>query len=155
MKVLIVFVGCLACTLTPAYAVINKHIRRHSYDHRQQPALTARDYQSPAPSYAADDSSVFNLTPIVLGLLSFTGLTFLFPSYIRLDTVKRRRRRRKRSTDAEHDNTQRAGINALHGNYLLLLLTLACWLLSFNIWCRFESSIFYLFFLLFAIYISV
>ena len=66
---------------------------RDGVSYQPAPATTpvpATTPSPPAPSYK--NENVVDLTPIVLGLISFTGLTFLFPTYVNLETVKRKKR---------------------------------------------------------------
>jgi hypothetical protein len=48
-------------------------------------------YSAPAPSYGAVEEAVPDLTPIIIGILVLTGLSLLFPTYVTLTSVRRRR----------------------------------------------------------------
>ena len=43
-----------------------------------------------APSYGAGEAEL-DLTPIIIGILVLTGLSLLFPTYVSLSTVRRKR----------------------------------------------------------------
>ena len=66
----------------------SKRTRTSRDDEGYQPAPVT----SPVPSPSYKEENVVDLTPIVLGLVTFTGLTFLFPTYVNLETVKRKKR---------------------------------------------------------------
>jgi hypothetical protein len=44
-----------------------------------------------APSYGAAEAAVPDLTPIIIGILVLTGLSLLFPTYVTLTSVRRKR----------------------------------------------------------------
>jgi len=62
-----------------------------------EPAYGAPEpsYEEPAgyaaPSYAAVEEGVPDLTPIIIGILVLTGLSLLFPTYVTLTGVRKRR----------------------------------------------------------------
>merc|ERR1711935_809159 len=55
-------------------------------------------YGAPAPSYGYEEEPLPDLTPIIVGILVLTGLSLLFPTFVSLSTV-----RRKRHAEDEHD----------------------------------------------------
>jgi len=50
----------------------------------------AQEYAA-APSYGAAEAAVPDLTPIIIGILVLTGLSLLFPTYVTLTSVRRKR----------------------------------------------------------------
>ena len=55
-------------------------------------APAAPAYGAPAaPAYGAPAEGALDLTPIIIGILVLTGLSLLFPTYVTLTTVRRRR----------------------------------------------------------------
>ena len=56
-------------------------------------AAPAETYGAPAPSYSSPEAStsVPDLTPIIIGILVLTGLSLLFPTYVTLTSVRRKR----------------------------------------------------------------
>lgn len=69
-------------------------------------AAPAETYGAPAPSYSSAEAStsVPDLTPIIIGILVLTGLSLLFPTYVTLTSV-----RRKRSVDGVEGTEEEAG----------------------------------------------
>merc|ERR1712123_437036 len=59
----------------------------------------AQEYAA-APSYGAAEAAVPDLTPIIIGILVLTGLSLLFPTYVTLTSV-----RRKRSAESTRDES--------------------------------------------------
>ena len=59
----------------------------------QEPAYhePAQEYAAAAPSYGATAAAP-DLTPIIIGILVLTGLSLLFPTYVTLTSVDRRKR---------------------------------------------------------------
>ena len=53
----------------------------------------AEEYGAPAPAYSSPEAStsVPDLTPIIIGILVLTGLSLLFPTYVTLTSVRRKR----------------------------------------------------------------
>ena len=51
----------------------------------------AQEYGAAAPSYGATAPATPDLTPIIIGILVLTGLSLLFPTYVTLTSVRRRR----------------------------------------------------------------
>jgi len=50
-----------------------------------------QEYSAPAPSYGAAEAAAPDLTPIIIGILVLTGLSLLFPTYVTLTSVRRKR----------------------------------------------------------------
>merc|ERR1712172_460199 len=48
-------------------------------------------YGAPAPSYGYEEEPLPDLTPIIVGILVLTGLSLLFPTFVSLSTVRRKR----------------------------------------------------------------
>jgi len=51
----------------------------------------ASGYGAPAPSYGYEEEPLPDLTPIIVGILVLTGLSLLFPTFVSLATVRRKR----------------------------------------------------------------
>merc|ERR1711934_559182 len=51
----------------------------------------AASYGAPAPSYGYEEEPLPDLTPIIVGILVLTGLSLLFPTFVSLATVRRKR----------------------------------------------------------------
>ena len=51
----------------------------------------ASGYGAPAPSYGYEEEPLPDLTPIIVGILVLTGLSLLFPTFVSLSTVRRKR----------------------------------------------------------------
>merc|ERR1712008_388553 len=51
----------------------------------------APTYEEPAPSYGYEEEPLPDLTPIIVGILVLTGLSLLFPTFVSLATVRRKR----------------------------------------------------------------
>ena len=51
----------------------------------------AQEYGAAAPAYGATAPATPDLTPIIIGILVLTGLSLLFPTYVTLTSVRRRR----------------------------------------------------------------
>jgi len=52
----------------------------------------ASGYGAPAPSYGYEEEPLPDLTPIIVGILVLTGLSLLFPTFVSLTTVGRKKR---------------------------------------------------------------
>lgn len=50
-----------------------------------------QEYGAAGPSYGATAPASPDLTPIIIGILVLTGLSLLFPTYVTLTSVRRRR----------------------------------------------------------------
>merc|ERR1712203_1136792 len=51
----------------------------------------ASGYGAPAPSYGYEEEPLPDLTPIIVGILVLTGLSLLFPTFVSLTSVRRKR----------------------------------------------------------------
>merc|ERR1712008_576360 len=51
----------------------------------------APTYEEPAPRYGYEEEPLPDLTPIIVGILVLTGLSLLFPTFVSLATVRRKR----------------------------------------------------------------
>jgi len=61
----------------------------------------AQEYGAPVPAYGATAAAATpDLTPIIIGILVLTGLSLLFPTYVTLTSV-----RRKRDAEVSQDST--------------------------------------------------
>ena len=52
----------------------------------------ASGYGAPAPSYGFEEEPLPDLTPIIVGILVLTGLSLLFPTFVQIQQVGRRKR---------------------------------------------------------------
>merc|ERR1712060_314688 len=76
--------------------VITKRDGAHAHEHADSgygaPPATyeepAASYGAPAPTY---EEPLPDLTPIIVGILVLTGLSLLFPTFVSLATVRRKR----------------------------------------------------------------
>merc|ERR1712008_13632 len=97
----------------------------------------AASYGAPAPSYGApetgygppaetygvpsyEEEPLPDLTPIIVGILVLTGLSLLFPTFVSLSTV-----RRKRHAEDEHD-TQTDVIERVNEIYTAVVQSEEC-----------------------------
>merc|ERR1711936_287813 len=94
------------------------HAHEHGYG-APEPAPAyeepAASYGAPAPSYGApetgygvpsyEEEPLPDLTPIIVGILVLTGLSLLFPTFVSLSTV--RRKRHAEDEDASQDVIER------------------------------------------------
>merc|ERR1711935_746554 len=79
--------------------VLLKRDGAHAHEHADAsygaPAPTyeepASGYGAPAPSYGYEEEPLPDLTPIIVGILVLTGLSLLFPTFVSLATVRRKR----------------------------------------------------------------
>merc|ERR1739848_794236 len=62
-------------------------------------------YGAPAPSYGYEEEPLPDLTHIIVGILVLTGLSLLFPTFVSLSTV--RRKRHAEDEDASQDVIER------------------------------------------------
>merc|ERR1711971_911900 len=71
------------------------HAHEHADSGYGAPAATyeepAASYGAPAPSYGYEEEPLPDLTPIIVGILVLTGLSLLFPPFVSLATVRRKR----------------------------------------------------------------
>merc|ERR1711934_1093140 len=71
------------------------HAHEHADSGYGAPAATyeepAASYGAPAPSYGYEEEPLPDLTPIIVGILVLTGLSLLFPTFVSLATVRRKR----------------------------------------------------------------
>jgi len=75
-----------------------------------------------APSYGAAEAAVPDLTPIIIGILVLTGLSLLFPTYVTLTSV-----RRKRSAESTQDeNPMNNMIERVQDMYMAVLQSEEC-----------------------------
>ena len=77
-------------------------------------------YGAPAPSYGYEEEPLPDLTPIIVGILVLTGLSLLFPTFVSLTTV-----RRKRHAEDEHD-TQTDVIERVNEIYTAVVQSEEC-----------------------------
>merc|ERR1712072_1625111 len=104
---------CLATAHSAAVDQLQKRDGAHAHDHAADaggygapPAAyepPAAEYGAPAPSYEApadsygvsyggyEEETLPDLTPIIVGILVLTGLSLLFPTFVSLTTVRRKR----------------------------------------------------------------
>merc|ERR1739842_48016 len=80
----------------------------------------ASGYGAPAPSYGYEEEPLPDLTPIIVGILVLTGLSLLFPTFVSLSTV-----RRKRHAEDEHD-TQTDVIERVNEIYTAVVQSEEC-----------------------------
>jgi len=80
----------------------------------------ASGYGAPAPSYGYEEEPLPDLTPIIVGILVLTGLSLLFPTFVSLTTV-----RRKRHAEDEHD-TQTDVIERVNEIYTAVVQSEEC-----------------------------
>merc|ERR1711874_835527 len=75
-----------------------------------------------APSYGAAEAAVPDLTPIIIGILVLTGLSLLFPTYVTLTSV-----RRKRSAESTQDENPMSNmIERVQDMYMAVLQSEEC-----------------------------
>jgi hypothetical protein len=104
---------CLATAHSAAVDQLQKRDGAHAHDHAADaggygapPAAyepPAAEYGAPAPAYEApadsygvsyggyEEETLPDLTPIIVGILVLTGLSLLFPTFVSLTTVRRKR----------------------------------------------------------------
>jgi hypothetical protein len=103
---------CLATAHSAAVDQLQKRDGAHAHDHAEPagygapPAAyepPAAEYGAPAPAYEApadsygvsyggyEEETLPDLTPIIVGILVLTGLSLLFPTFVSLTTVRRKR----------------------------------------------------------------
>merc|ERR1711881_177303 len=81
----------------------------------------AQEYAA-APSYGAAEAVVPDLTPIIIGILVLTGLSLLFPTYVTLTSV-----RRKRSAESTQDENPMSNmIERVQDMYMAVLQSEEC-----------------------------
>jgi len=78
-------------------------------------------YQPSYDGYSAVGSAEPDLTPILIGILVLTGLALLFPSYVTLSSV-----RRKRSVGAGQDDSAASIVNRIQDMSLALMESEEC-----------------------------
>jgi len=71
--------------------VLQKRDGAHGHDH----AAADSGYGAPSDSYGAvsyqEEEALPDLTPIIVGILVLTGLSLLFPTFVSLSSVRRKR----------------------------------------------------------------
>merc|ERR1711956_167699 len=67
----------------------------------------ASGYGAPAPSYGYEEEPLPDLTPIIVGILVLTGLSLLFPTFVSLTTVGRKKRHAEDEGDHQTDVIER------------------------------------------------
>merc|ERR1711902_450310 len=103
---------CLATAHSAAVDQLQKRDGAHAHDHAPAdgygapaPSYSAPEpsYGAPAPEYGApadsygvsyggyEEETLPDLTPIIVGILVLTGLSLLFPTFVSLTTVRRKR----------------------------------------------------------------
>ena len=104
---------CLATAHSAAVDQLQKRDGAHAHDHAADaggygapPAAyepPAAEYGAPAPAYEApadsygvsyggyEEETLPDLTPIIVGILVLTGLSLLFPTFVSLTSVRRKR----------------------------------------------------------------
>lgn len=81
----------------------------------------AQEYAA-APSYGAAEAAVPDLTPIIIGILVLTGLSLLFPTYVTLTSV-----RRKRSAEGTQDESPMSNmVERVQDMYMAVLQSEEC-----------------------------
>merc|ERR1712088_807428 len=108
--------------------VLLKRDGAHAHEHADSgygaPPATyeepAASYGAPAPSYGYEEEPLPDLTPIIVGILVLTGLSLLFPTFVSLATV-----RRKRHAEDEHD-TQTDVIERVNEIYTAVVQSEEC-----------------------------
>merc|ERR1712061_479956 len=62
--------------------------------HPNEPAASYGEpqpsYGEPAPAYGAEEASLPDLTPIIIGILALVGLSLLFPTFVSVSSRKKR-----------------------------------------------------------------
>merc|ERR1719270_39088 len=80
----------------------------------------AQEYAA-APSYGAAEAAVPDLTPIIIGILVLTGLSLLFPTYVTLTSVRRRR-----SAEGSQDSTENSLVERVQDIYMAVVESEEC-----------------------------
>merc|ERR1712123_416376 len=81
----------------------------------------AQEYAS-APSYGAVEAGTPDLTPIIIGILVLTGLSLLFPTYVTLTAVRRKREARGTQDESPMSNM----IERVQDMYMAVLQSEEC-----------------------------
>merc|ERR1711892_1205999 len=78
----------------------------NAYATNRDSSAPASGYGAPAPSYGAPEPSYEepDLTPIIIGILVLTGLSLLFPTYVTLTAVRRKREARGTQDESPMSN---------------------------------------------------
>jgi len=82
-----------------------------------------QSYHQPEPSYGYEATETSpDITPVLIGVLILTGLALLFPSYVNLTTV-----RRKRSSEGHQDDSPAANmVERVQDMYMALMESEEC-----------------------------
>ena len=85
------FRNVAVCLALASMASAYKTDRDDGYGAPEAYEEPAQEYGAAAPSYGATAPATPDLTPIIIGILVLTGLSLLFPTYVTLTSVRRRR----------------------------------------------------------------
>jgi len=81
-----------------------------------------QEYAASAPSYGAVEAGTPDLTPIIIGILVLTGLSLLFPTYVTLTAVRRKREARGTQDESPMSNM----IERVQDMYMAVLQSEEC-----------------------------
>merc|ERR1719382_2056795 len=81
----------------------------------------AQEYGAAAPAYGATAPATPDLTPIIIGILVLTGLSLLFPTYVTLTSVRRRR-----SAEGSQDSSENSLVERVQDIYMAVVESEEC-----------------------------